>query len=295
MPETPNQRLRVAFTTGNHLAAGLTAAAICEEDIEPVGFILDQGPVQPSRRSLPPRALPLWTRLWQLLRLAWRYPRHYLPILLRRLGYRPPSAYERYRDGERPVIEAVVRECSEEYRSDLVPLLRRFPTFEEVADRCRAPLRKVANVNSEEAAAALREMRPDVIVSIGDRIIKQHILDIPRLGVLNAHSSLLPAYRGTTTEFWQLRNGEKETGVTIHWMSPHVDEGPIVVQERWPIRDGATHWQLRALSQFMRLPAWKKAIRLVARGQAGSPQPQTDAGTFGQPQLGDEYDFYTRR
>jgi methionyl-tRNA formyltransferase len=101
----------------------------------------------------------------------------------------------------------------------------------EVASHHGAPFEEVANINSEKSAALLQSCRPDVIVSLGNRIIKPPILAIPRLGVLNAHSSLLPKYRGTVAEFWQLVNGETETGVTVNWMAARVDGGAILVQE----------------------------------------------------------------
>jgi folate-dependent phosphoribosylglycinamide formyltransferase PurN len=115
------------------------------------------------------------------------------------------------------------------------------------------------------------------------------------LGALNAHASLLPAYRGTTTEFWQLAHGERETGVTIQRMAPRVDEGNIVVQERWPIPPGVTHWQLRRASLFLRIPAWRKAIRLVAEGHRGTPQGRDSRPTFRQPDLIALHSYYIRR
>ena len=293
MPKTHQaNRLRVVFTTANPLGSGMVVQAICEEDVEPVGFVLDTGPIKLSRRSAPQVEVPRWKRAILEARLAARFPRAYIPRVLGFAGIRTRSFYERLRKEEERLLRFISNECGDDYSELIHATVRRFPTFAEAARSHGQELLKVENINSELAAEFVVKCRPDVIVSLGDRIIKPNILSIPRLGVLNGHSSLLPKFRGTSTEFWQIVAGEIETGVTIHWMSARVDEGRIVVQKRWPIHPGASHWQLRALSQFMRVPAWKEAIRLVASGFEGMPQTASDQKTFGQPQLNDLCDFY---
>jgi folate-dependent phosphoribosylglycinamide formyltransferase PurN len=272
----------------------MIAAAICEENILAAGFLLDAGPVRLASRSQPP-PLPRWRRMMLLFRLMVRFPKEYIPMLAEKLGFARRGFYQSLRKQEESIVDEVVRACGEPYRRTLLRSIQRFPTFREAAEQVGAPYYEVANINSDESAALLKSLAPDVIVSMGDRIFKPHTLAIPRLGVLNGHSSLLPGYRGTGTEFWQLFHREKETGITIHWMAQRVDEGEILVQERWPIHAGATHWQLRRVSQFLRIQAWRKATRLVLAGCRGSPQVLGDQPTFGQPHLPDLYNFYIRR
>jgi UDP-4-amino-4-deoxy-L-arabinose formyltransferase / UDP-glucuronic acid dehydrogenase (UDP-4-keto-hexauronic acid decarboxylating) len=84
-------------------------------------------------------------------------------------------------------------------------------------------------------------MNPDVIFSFYYRnLLKQEILDIPRLGCYNLHGSLLPKYRGRVPINWALINGETETGVTLHVMTPRPDNGDIVDQEKIAIEDSDT-------------------------------------------------------
>jgi methionyl-tRNA formyltransferase len=61
---------------------------------------------------------------------------------------------------------------------------------------------------------------------------------VPKRGFLNVHPSLLPEYRGPAPLFWQLREGESRTGVTIHWMDADFDTGPLAEQRIVPLPDG---------------------------------------------------------
>jgi len=82
---------------------------------------------------------------------------------------------------------------------------------------------------------------PDlIIVSCYARKLPDSILAIPRLGCFNIHPSMLPAYRGPTPIFWQLRAAEKNMGVTLHRMTNKFDTGGIVKQKSVTIVDGVT-------------------------------------------------------
>jgi len=82
----------------------------------------------------------------------------------------------------------------------------------------------------------IKDDAPDlIIVATYDRRIPREIIDIPLLGAVNIHPSLLPKYRGACPEFWAVRNGETETGVTIHYLADEFDTGDILVQQKMPI------------------------------------------------------------
>src|SRR5262249_23722665 len=140
------------------------------------------------------------------------------------------------------------------------PLLRR---LSGVAREYGIPLVRTPSLNGEETVAGVPADAPDVVLGLGTRILSRRLLATARLGFLNAHSSLLPDYRGGATEFWQLTAGERETGVTIHWMAPEVDEGPVCAQKRWPIPPGFNHHRLRLMSFFYRLELLREGIRRV--------------------------------
>ena len=77
-------------------------------------------------------------------------------------------------------------------------------------------------------------LSPDLIVTahFGKVIEKKEIIDIPRLGWLNLHPSLLPYYRGMAPQHWPIINGESETGITAHYMDQTADTGDIILQRK---------------------------------------------------------------
>jgi len=109
------------------------------------------------------------------------------------------------------------------------------------------------------------------------KILPQRILDIPRLGSLNVHPSLLPQYRGATPLQSVLRDGANETGVSIMLMDAGMDTGDIVLQERTPIRPGETYGELHERLANFGAQALGHAIDLARSGhlphlpQSGEP------------------------
>ena len=82
----------------------------------------------------------------------------------------------------------------------------------------------------------VRALQPDLLLVWSySMILPQALLDLPRLGAINVHGGLLPEYRGGHVMQWALINGERETGVTLHYMDAGIDTGPIIAQQRFPI------------------------------------------------------------
>lgn len=88
-------------------------------------------------------------------------------------------------------------------------------------------------VRTDEFADRLTACKPDlfVVVAFG-HILPRRILEIPRLGAVNIHASLLPKYRGAAPIQWVIINGEKETGVTTMFMDRGMDTGDILLSEK---------------------------------------------------------------
>ncbi len=98
------------------------------------------------------------------------------------------------------------------------------------------PVLQPRRARDEEFIAQLRALQPDlIVVAAYGQILPQTLLDIPRLGCLNVHTSLLPKYRGAAPIQWAILDGESETGVTIMKMDAGLDTGPMVSTTRTAI------------------------------------------------------------
>ncbi|MFC1462649.1 methionyl-tRNA formyltransferase [Verrucomicrobiota bacterium] len=101
------------------------------------------------------------------------------------------------------------------------------------------------NVNAAPSVAAIAGPAPDVIaVAAYGQILKPCVLDLPRLGCVNVHASLLPRYRGAAPIQWAIANGEGITGVTIMFMAEGMDTGDIITQAEVEIGDTETGGEL---------------------------------------------------
>jgi len=108
-----------------------------------------------------------------------------------------------------------------------------------VVNKSGIPVRILeSSINSSDNVDFLLSLSPDVILIIaGNQIIKKQVLDIPKFGVVNAHSSLLPLYKGLMPSFWVMKNEESQTGVTLYKLTEGIDNGPIISQRRFDISE----------------------------------------------------------
>ncbi len=99
------------------------------------------------------------------------------------------------------------------------------------------PIWKLDNdINAPSNIYKLKQLSPDLVIIIaGNQIIKKKVLEIPKYGVINAHSSLLPDYKGLMPTFWVLRNNESKTGDTLFKLCEGIDDGPIINCKEIPI------------------------------------------------------------
>lgn len=98
------------------------------------------------------------------------------------------------------------------------------------------PVFQPTKLRDGTALELLQSLAPElVVVAAYGRILPQEILDCPKLGCINVHSSLLPKYRGSAPIHWAILNGDKESGVTIMHMALALDAGDIIAQSVTPI------------------------------------------------------------
>lgn len=98
------------------------------------------------------------------------------------------------------------------------------------------PVYQPATFRDDAVVEELRALEPDVIAVVAyGKILPQRVLDIPRLGCINIHASVLPELRGSGPVQWAILNGMDETGVTAMYMSAGMDEGDIIEIRKTPI------------------------------------------------------------
>jgi UDP-4-amino-4-deoxy-L-arabinose formyltransferase / UDP-glucuronic acid dehydrogenase (UDP-4-keto-hexauronic acid decarboxylating) len=116
-----------------------------------------------------------------------------------------------------------------------------FDSVSELSALENIPVFAPEDINNPMWVTKIRDIKPDILFSFYYRyMIKSEILGIPPAGCLNLHGSLLPKYRGRCPVNWVLIKGEKETGVTLHYMTPKPDNGDIVSQKKVIIADNDT-------------------------------------------------------
>jgi methionyl-tRNA formyltransferase len=87
----------------------------------------------------------------------------------------------------------------------------------------------------------INDCLPVVIFHVGGtQLIPKEVIQASAIGCSNLHPALLPKYRGRFSTVHALFNGEKETGVTLHWLDEGMDSGPIIMQEKYPIEENDT-------------------------------------------------------
>lgn len=128
-----------------------------------------------------------------------------------------------------------------------------------------------------ECLASLRSAEPDLIILAGADIIPRAVLEIPRLGTLNAHYGLLPRYRGMNVTEWSVYHDDP-LGVTVHWVDPGIDTGAIVVREPIPVAPGETLADLRTKHQEAAARQLVEASRLAFGGSAQDRPQQPEEG-----------------
>jgi methionyl-tRNA formyltransferase len=143
----------------------------------------------------------------------------------------------------------------------------------------RLPLAQPANLKTPENRAALADWRPDLLVVVAyGLILPPVVLDLPRLGCVNIHGSLLPRWRGAAPIQRAVLAGDAETGVTIMQLDAGLDTGPVLIERRHPIGLHDTAGDLHDALSELGAAALLEAIDGLAAGTLRAvPQPAVGA------------------
>lgn len=179
------------------------------------------------------------------------------------------------------------------------PLLPgRYLSFHEITRHHGIPVGALNNPNVGEGLEAVRAYAPDLILTIRyGAILKAPVIAIPRLGVLNLHSGVLPDYRGVLATFRALMNGDSEIGCTLHRISDGtIDTGGILGIRRVPV-DPTRSLLWHVLSVYPPgIAMMADAVRALAEGQVleDAPQSRAEGHYFTYPTAGEWTAFGTR-
>jgi methionyl-tRNA formyltransferase len=136
---------------------------------------------------------------------------------------------------------------------------------------------KPSSLRTPNGTAAVAEASPDLaILADYGRLVPPGVLEIPRLGFLNLHPSLLPRHRGATPIAGAILAGDDTTGVTLFRMDAGLDTGPIVAQERWLLAPDATADDLVLVAATRAADLLAAALPRWLAGQL-EPRPQDEA------------------
>ena len=160
-----------------------------------------------------------------------------------------------------------------------------FPPVKELALAHQLPVLQPDRARHEPFILELEALRPDlIVVAAYGQILPARILDLPRYGCINVHTSLLPKYRGAAPIQWAILNDESQTGVSIMKMDVGMDTGPVLAQQTTPIepRDNA-----QTLHDRLALLGADLLIRTIPGFISGalSPVPQPAEGVSYAPKI----------
>tara|TARA_X000000368_G_scaffold329051_1_gene266128 strand:+ start:3508 stop:4422 length:915 start_codon:yes stop_codon:yes gene_type:complete len=126
-----------------------------------------------------------------------------------------------------------------------------YSPIKKIAESNNIPLFQPKNLKDPNFLNDIHSLKPDLFVVVAFRMLPEILINIPKLGTINLHSSLLPNYRGAAPINWVIINGEKVTGVTTFFINKKIDEGDIIDSEEVQIKEdysaGILHDKLKGI------------------------------------------------
>ncbi len=158
------------------------------------------------------------------------------------------------------------------------------------------PCWEIKTPNSKFFLSILKEINPDIIINQSQSILREELLKIPKIGILNRHNSLLPKNRGRLTPFWVLYKAEKETGVSIHFVEKDIDSGNIIVQKKYTVEHKDTFNKLVKKNYEIAPKAMVEAINLLEDGKTSFIKNDNSQATYNTvPTLKDAWQYRKKR
>ena len=139
-------------------------------------------------------------------------------------------------------------------------------------------------VKDEKIIKKIKEINPDLIVVVAyGKILPKEIIDIPKYGIINVHSSLLPKYRGASPIHSAILNGDTESGVSIMYIKEGLDSGDVILQESCDILESDTLGTLHDKLKDLGAIGLEKALKLIEDGKVEATKQDESLATFVKP------------
>ena len=136
------------------------------------------------------------------------------------------------------------------------------------------------DLKSGHFVSKLKELDADLFVVVAFRILPNSLITIPKLGSINLHGSLLPAYRGAAPIQWALINGEDETGLSTFFIAPKVDTGAVICQDKLPIHPNDNYGTLSERMGILGSDLLVETINLIESGSASAIKQNDNQATL---------------
>ena len=156
-----------------------------------------------------------------------------------------------------------------------------FSPVKEVALLADIPVYQPENFREDADVETLRELKPDVVAVVAyGRILPQRVLDIPSLGCINIHASILPSYRGSAPYQWAVLDGQKETGVTAMYLCREMDAGDMIDVSKTPIGENETAGELLDRLAVLGADLLSKTLSSIERGESTRTAQDSEKATY---------------
>ena len=140
-------------------------------------------------------------------------------------------------------------------------------------------------LKAPEFIESLRALNADLQIVVAFRMLPEIVWNMPRLGTINVHGSLLPDYRGAAPINWAVINGEKETGVTTFKLKHEIDTGNILLQKRMPIAENETATEVHDRMKIIGANLLVKTIKALEAGTLQDQPQKTNTDTKHAPKI----------
>ena len=159
-----------------------------------------------------------------------------------------------------------------------------FSPVKEYALREGIPVLQPESLRNADTAAELRALEADLFVVVAyGKLLPKDVLELPRLGCINVHGSLLPKYRGAAPIQWAVMNGEKKTGVSIMYLSEGMDSGDVIDTAELDVGEGESFGSVYERMKQLGGELLTRTLPLLESGSVSAvPQEESEA-TYAPP------------